>query len=239
MNGNSAVLCVHNGIGFKLPLLGFVLVQTEEAMRCLKDIVRVTHSSINSLQGPHSLVFYSKCQYTLAPAVTLCCFVLLSQLGLSCWSFSGWLHHCICLPAVPRLSPCRNLASFKKTKKKEIRIDLFSQTPVLSQFGYSFFSSLTRSCLLLSSVSCYLPVTFPCKQKDGNIKSENGLPSEPQLLPPFTAVEACGLSYVVMESDGKLRPNSSEVRPCKPGRTLFNEIDASQWRLTIGQHQHW
>lgn len=117
MNGNSAVLCVHNGIGFKLPLLGFVLVQTEEAMRCLKDIVRVRHSSISSPQGPHSLVFYSKCQYTLGPAVTLCCFVLLSQLGLSCWSFSGWLHHCICLPAVPRLSPCRNLASFKKTKK--------------------------------------------------------------------------------------------------------------------------
>lgn len=119
-------------LGFKLPPLGFVLVQTEEAMRCLRDIERP--SSISSTQGPHCLFFYSKCQYTVAPAVTLCCFVLLSQLGLTCWSFSGWLHHCICLPAVPHLSPCRNLESFKKTKKKkkEIRIDLFSQTLVLS-----------------------------------------------------------------------------------------------------------
>lgn len=73
---------------------------------------------------------------------------------------------------------------------------------------------------LVSSVSHYLPVVclFPCKQKDENVKGKNGLLLELRLLSPFTIVEASGVSdtQAVMESDGKLRPNSSEVRQRKP-----------------------
>lgn len=117
------------------------------------------------------------------PILTLCYFPSLVLSGLSCWSFSGWVDHCICLPDVPRLLRCRNLAGFKETKRKS---ELICSCKL--SFSLSFSSTLlfprrvlsssvvagVVSCLLSVSPFCLLVSFFPCKQRDGNIKGTAG-----------------------------------------------------------------
>lgn len=140
-------------------------------------------------------------------------FVSLSQWDLSCWSVSVWLHLCVCLLDVPRLPPCWTLADFKRQKGNLNWFVLTNCCPLPVWLLTLLFPAHVLSAFHVSPVSHYLPVDrlFPCKQKDRKVKGKNG---------PFTAVEAGSVSYTraVMEFDGKLRPNSSEIRQRKPGR---------------------
>ena len=95
---------------------------------------------------------------TFGPILTLCYFVSLVLSGLSCWSFSGWVDHCICLPDVPRLPHCRNLADFKETTRRSELICSCGLSCSLS------FSSTLLAFRVLSSfdVSCVVSSPFPC-----------------------------------------------------------------------------
>lgn len=144
------------------------------------------------------------------PILTLCYFIPLVLSGLSCWSFSGWADHCVCLPDVPRSLRCRNLAGFKETKRKS---ELICSRKL--SFSLCFSSALLFPCRVLSSfvvscvVSCLLSVSpffpllvsvFPCKEENRNIKGEGrhscsvgfaGLLLQSESLQLLVAVDGC------------------------------------------------
>lgn len=95
---------------------------------------------------------------TFGPILTPCYFVSLVLSGLSCWSFSGWVDHCICLPDVPRLPRCGNLADFKETTRRSELICSCGLSCSLS------FSSTLLAFRVLSSfvVSCVVGSPFQC-----------------------------------------------------------------------------
>lgn len=95
---------------------------------------------------------------TFGPILTPCYFVSLVLSGLSCWSFSGWVDHCICLPDVPRLPRRRNLADFKETTRRSELICSRRLSCSLS------FSSTLLAFRVLSSfvVSRVVGSPFPC-----------------------------------------------------------------------------
>lgn len=125
------------------------------------NAVRVSDSSLTS---PHLRVTFPflstwNVGMRLSPQWLSAVFVSLSQSGLSCWSFSGWLHHCICLLDVPRLPLRWNLVDFKKTKRKS---ELICSHKLPSSPSLPPHSSIPWSCLVCFCCLFCLPLSARC-----------------------------------------------------------------------------
>lgn len=224
--------------------VGLFRVETEKGLHCWRHVNGQqwwTQLEWAILPSPHLRVTFPflstwNVSMRLSPQRLSAVFVSLSQSGLSCWSFSGWLHHCICLLDVPRLPLRWNLVDFKKTKRKSELI--CSHKLPSSLFASSLFYSLVMSCLLL--LSLLSPIICPLfVSSHGSRRMETQRARTADRWSRCTVVEAASVSdsWAVMECDGKLRPNSSEVRQRKP-RWASDQLD--RWEpMTTHNRSTW
>ncbi len=143
---------------------------------------------------------------TFGPILILRYFVTLVLSGLSCWSFSGWVDHSVCLPDVPACLAVEIWLALK-TPRGNLNWFVLADCLILSVSLLLFLSLvMSRPLCVVSSLTLmpfFLLVSiFPSKERNRNIKDDGRhsyTAGFPRLLLQSVFVQVC------MAVDGKQR----------------------------------